>query len=91
MVVAVSRSFDDKPAAIAGIRDVRESAGTALITDLSPRARPAVPYTGVSGAVRRDTPCVVPEISSPVPAMAPPAGSEFFPGSGSLINVGRRA
>lgn len=35
-VVAVSRPFADKPAAVAGIGQVRECAGTALITDISP-------------------------------------------------------
>jgi uncharacterized protein YegP (UPF0339 family) len=33
-VMAVSRAFDDKPAAVAGIGAVRECAGTGLITDL---------------------------------------------------------
>lgn len=33
-VMAVSRAFDDKPAAVAGIVAVRECAGTGLITDL---------------------------------------------------------
>jgi uncharacterized protein YegP (UPF0339 family) len=34
-VMAVSRAFDDKPAAVAGIAAVRECAGTGLITDLA--------------------------------------------------------
>jgi uncharacterized protein YegP (UPF0339 family) len=33
-VMAVSRAFGDKPAAVAGIAAVRECAGTGLITDL---------------------------------------------------------
>ncbi len=33
-VMAVSRAFNDKPAAAAGIAAVRECAGTGLITDL---------------------------------------------------------
>jgi uncharacterized protein YegP (UPF0339 family) len=33
-VMAVSRAFDDKPAAVAGIAAVRECAGTGLIADL---------------------------------------------------------
>jgi uncharacterized protein YegP (UPF0339 family) len=37
-VMAVSRAFDDKPAAVAGIAAVRECAGTGLITDLCPGA-----------------------------------------------------
>jgi uncharacterized protein YegP (UPF0339 family) len=39
-VMAVSRSFPDKPSAVAGIRDVREYAGLGHIADLPP-TRPA--------------------------------------------------
>ncbi|MBT2555266.1 DUF1508 domain-containing protein [Arthrobacter sp. ISL-5] len=39
-VMAVSKAFDDKPAAVAGIAAVREYAGMGLITDLCPAARP---------------------------------------------------
>jgi uncharacterized protein YegP (UPF0339 family) len=35
-VVVVSKAFADKPAAVAGITDVREYAGMGLITDLCP-------------------------------------------------------
>ena len=48
-VMATSRPFPDKQAAVAGIRDVREYAGMGHITDLCPApaafatARPAVP------------------------------------------------
>ncbi|WP_284762502.1 DUF1508 domain-containing protein [Arthrobacter sp. efr-133-R2A-63] len=35
-VMALSRSFPDKPAAVAGITAVRECAGTGLFTDLCP-------------------------------------------------------
>ena len=35
-VMAASRSFPDKPSAVAGIRDVREYAGMGHITDLCP-------------------------------------------------------
>jgi uncharacterized protein YegP (UPF0339 family) len=35
-VMAVSKAFDDKPAAVAGISAVREYAGMGLITDLLP-------------------------------------------------------
>lgn len=42
-VMAVSKAFDDKPAAVAGIAAVREYAGMGLITDLSPTASGAAP------------------------------------------------
>ncbi|WP_081737035.1 YegP family protein [Arthrobacter sp. MA-N2] len=46
-VVAVSRSFPDKPAVVSGIGLVRECAGMGLITDLCPevshRRSPAAP------------------------------------------------
>ncbi|WP_426989845.1 EAL domain-containing protein [Pseudarthrobacter sp. Y6] len=48
-VIAVSRGFADKPAAVAGIRDARECAGTALIADLSTRRVPAAPGAGAPG------------------------------------------
>jgi uncharacterized protein YegP (UPF0339 family) len=51
-VVAVSRSFPDKPAAVSGIRDVREYAGMGLITDLCPE----VP---VHGSADRNRSCSV--------------------------------
>jgi uncharacterized protein YegP (UPF0339 family) len=38
-VLAISAPFEDKRAAAAGIADVRECAGTGLITDLSRRQR----------------------------------------------------
>ncbi|MEO5781516.1 MAG: DUF1508 domain-containing protein [Arthrobacter oryzae] len=44
-VMAVSRSFPDKPSAVAGIRDVREYAGMGHITDLCPTP-PADAVTG---------------------------------------------
>jgi uncharacterized protein YegP (UPF0339 family) len=43
-VVAISRSFPDKFAAVCGISDVREYAGMGLITDLCPE----VPVRGSS-------------------------------------------
>lgn len=56
-VIAVSRGFADKPAAVAGIRDARECAGTALIADLSPRVGTAAPGRGErEGAVPVDGP-----------------------------------
>ena len=38
-VMAVSKAFDDKPAAVAGIAAVREYAGMGHITDLCPAHR----------------------------------------------------
>ncbi len=52
-VVAVSRSFPDKRAAVSGISDVREYAGMGLITDLCPE----VPLHG--------TPAVLPAEGNP--------------------------
>ncbi|MDQ0678513.1 uncharacterized protein YegP (UPF0339 family) [Arthrobacter pascens] len=42
-VMAVSKAFDDKSAAVAGIAAVREYAGMGLVTDLSPMACGAAP------------------------------------------------
>lgn len=42
-VMAVSKAFDDKSAAVAGIAAVREYAGMGLISDLSTTARREVP------------------------------------------------
>ncbi|MBO1267323.1 YegP family protein [Arthrobacter cavernae] len=42
-VMAVSKAFDDKPAAVAGITAVREYAGMGLITDLCPAATRSKP------------------------------------------------
>ncbi|GAA4036388.1 hypothetical protein GCM10023063_21520 [Arthrobacter methylotrophus] len=65
-VVAISRSFPDKPAAVCGISDVREYAGMGLITDLCPE----VPLRGTSPtpsvpAMRHAGPSVMPQL--PVP------------------------
>jgi uncharacterized protein len=38
-VMAVSKAFDDKPAAVTGIAAVRECAGMGLIADLCPASR----------------------------------------------------
>lgn len=46
-VIAVSKPFPDKAAAVAGIRAVRECAGTGLITDL------CLPRPHAAGASRR--------------------------------------
>jgi uncharacterized protein YegP (UPF0339 family) len=46
-VIAVSKPFPDKAAAVAGIRAVRECAGTGLITDL------CIPRPHTAGAPRR--------------------------------------
>jgi uncharacterized protein YegP (UPF0339 family) len=50
IVMAVSRAFDDKPAAVAGIAAVRECAGTGLITDLC--GGPAKVPAGRTGGFR---------------------------------------
>ena len=42
-VLAVSKGFADKPAAVAGITAVREYAGMGLISDLCPAEPPASP------------------------------------------------
>lgn len=42
-VLAVSKGFADKPAAVAGISAVREYAGMGLISDLCPEEPPASP------------------------------------------------
>ncbi|HJW00986.1 MAG TPA: DUF1508 domain-containing protein [Arthrobacter sp.] len=42
-VMAVSKAFDTKTAAVAGISDVREYAGMGHITDLCPTARTTAP------------------------------------------------
>ena len=60
-VLAVSKGFVDKPAAVAGIRAMREYAGMGLISDLCPEELPASPPaprtrtapTPVSGVDRR--------------------------------------
>jgi uncharacterized protein len=61
-VVAVSKSFPDKRAAVCGISDVREYAGMGLITDLCPE----VPLRGPS------TTPPVPVVRQPSPALLPP-------------------
>ena len=70
-VLAVSAPFEDKRAAAAGIADVRECAGTGLITDLSPAA---VPVTK-SAPVTESAP-VQPAVSAPAPAPVLPARSD---------------
>ena len=42
-VMAVSKGFENKAAAVAGIAEVREYAGMGLITDVSPTASRGVP------------------------------------------------
>ncbi|KRE52416.1 hypothetical protein ASG92_25570 [Arthrobacter sp. Soil736] len=59
-VVAVSRSFPDKPAAVSGISDVREYAGMGLIADLCPEvpvhgSSPALPAPGARQGLRSST------------------------------------
>lgn len=65
-VVAISRSFPDKSAAVCGISDVREYAGMGLITDLCPevpvhRPSPAPPVPGT----RQASPSGVPQLPAP--------------------------
>lgn len=65
-VIAVSRGFGDKPAAVAGIRDARECAGTALIADLSSRQRPAIQNAGSpSGVTTGDVPSAAAQRGAP--------------------------
>ncbi len=59
-VLAVSKGFADKPAAVAGITAVREYAGMGLISDLCPESpasppapRPRIAPTPVPGVDRR--------------------------------------
>ncbi|WP_427132024.1 YegP family protein [Pseudarthrobacter sp. S9] len=50
-VMAVSKAFEDKPAAVAGINAVREYAGMGLISDLCPAAaRSNAPAVGAHEA-----------------------------------------
>ncbi len=48
-VLAVSAGFADKPSVVAGIRAVRECAGTGLITDISPKGPSRPPCSGGTG------------------------------------------
>jgi uncharacterized protein len=64
-VLAVSAPFEDKRAAAAGIADVRECAGTGLVTDLSPAA-PQVTAT----AAQQESACTPVPAPVPVPARA---------------------
>ena len=66
-VLAISAPFEDKRAAAAGIADVRECAGTGLITDLSPAAVP------VTGAQVQPAVPVQAAVPAPVPAQVLPA------------------
>ena len=81
-VVAVSRSFPDKPSAVAGIRDVREYAGMGHITDLCPTT-PANTVTGTGSSSKNMTgppPAVPTHGSSPGPALpAPPQPHKWTP------------
>ena len=51
-VMAVSKAFDDKPAAVAAVAAVRECAGTGLITDLC-RGQRTVPTAAARAPVPR--------------------------------------
>ncbi|MDQ0239666.1 MULTISPECIES: YegP family protein [Arthrobacter] len=65
-VVAVSKSFPDKRAAVSGISDVREYAGMGLITDLCPEVplRGAAPTPPVPVA-RQAGPTAMPPLPAP--------------------------
>ncbi|BAS10548.1 hypothetical protein AHiyo4_39700 [Arthrobacter sp. Hiyo4] len=58
-VIAVSRGFTDRPAAVAAIRDARECAATALFTDLGPR-RGAEDAGSPAGITAKDGTSVAP-------------------------------
>ena len=59
-VMAVSKAFEDKTAAVAGIAAVREYAGMGLVTDLSPTASRTAPPEArdVSVAPVREVRCI---------------------------------
>ena len=65
-VLAVSAPFADKRAAAAGIADVRECAGTGLVTDLSP----AAPKAQAAPKAHESAPAEsAPAVPAPVPAL----------------------
>ena len=70
-VLAISAPFEDKRAAAAGIANVRECAGTGLITDLSPAAPQVTANAAEQG-------CAVPQ----VPAQAPLSARAGHPRQG---------
>lgn len=63
-VVAVSRAFPDKPAAVCGIRDVREYAGMGLITDLCPEVPVHGPSPEGPTAPRQNAPSPAPQLAA---------------------------
>ncbi|WP_395399846.1 YegP family protein [Arthrobacter sp. UC242_113] len=67
-VLAVSAPFADKRSAAAGIADVRECAGTGLITDLSPAAAPVRESAQATESAQVQP--AVPAVSAPAPAPA---------------------
>ncbi|PNH81823.1 YegP family protein [Arthrobacter sp. AFG20] len=68
-VLAISAPFEDKRAAAAGIADVRECAGTGLITDLSAAAAPVAESTPVTESAPVQAAVSAP---APVPAQVLP-------------------
>ncbi|GAB3556825.1 hypothetical protein GCM10027405_00550 [Arthrobacter alkaliphilus] len=65
-VVAVSKSFPDKRAAVCGISDVREYAGMGLISDLCPEVPLRAPATTTSVPVARQaSPVAMPPLPAP--------------------------
>lgn len=64
-MMAVSRGFDNKRAAVAGIRDVREYAGMGLIADLC-RGEPPAPASPTDNPLPRLGPAAGPAAKTPV-------------------------
>ncbi|WP_427008454.1 YegP family protein [Pseudarthrobacter sp. H2] len=88
-VVAVSRSFPDKPAAVSGISAVREYAGMGLITDLCPEvpvhgssAAPPAPDTRQATRSPADRPVGAPRRASATGSYRPAAPRRVPVGSG---------
>ncbi|MBT2555484.1 DUF1508 domain-containing protein [Arthrobacter sp. ISL-5] len=92
-VVAVSRSFTDKPAAVSGIRDAREYAGMGLITDLCPEipvhGSSAPKATGARQALRpsADRPTEAPNPGTGAPQRTTATGS-YRPAAPRRVRVG---
>lgn len=86
-VVAVSRSFPDKPAAVSGISAVREYAGMGLITDLCPEvpvhsAAPPAPGTRQAPRSSADRPAGAPRRATATGSHRPAAPHRVPVGSG---------
>lgn len=86
-VVAVSRSFPDKSAAVSGISAVREYAGMGLITDLCPEvpvhsAVPPAPGTRQAPPSSADRPAGAPRRATATGSHRPAAPHRVPVGSG---------